>query len=158
MGWEEKVTLSGQEFYFNTDTEQVSWQKPEELMTPEEKEDNSHTWVWVPHENLLWQPAKRLETTPAGDVMVELENGEHMMVPKSGVMKNKYTKHKKQIVPLWEVKKRDLRFLEDDCVMLDPVNEAFIIYNLEMRYKEQSIYTCKYSAPNNQQTNLPQGE
>ena len=41
------TTPEGHEYYYNTETDETSWEKPEELMTEEEKDANGD-WHWVP--------------------------------------------------------------------------------------------------------------
>mmetsp|Transcript_7296 Transcript_7296/g.8849 ORF Transcript_7296/g.8849 Transcript_7296/m.8849 type:complete len:1339 (-) Transcript_7296:217-4233(-) len=142
MVWVEKKTMDGMAFYMETDTDDVSWLKPEALMTDEEKEESQGEWTWVPHATDMWQPA-RIEKRGEGKAptVVRLEDGNQVEIPADGKMRGPLTGGRKQHVPLWELKKGNLKFLEDDLVMLDPVNEAFIIRNLAARYDQRIIYT-----------------
>ena len=122
-GWQEKTTLDGLTFFMNAETEQVSWTKPEELMTDEEKEENSGEWVWVPHKSNMWQPAKVVKRDDDGKVHVTLVDGSLMMIPAPNsvgkvVMNDKNTGNVKQEVPLWECNRSNLRFKEDDLVSI----------------------------------------
>eukprot|EP00924_Labyrinthula_sp_SR-Ha-C_P009321 maker-scaffold_2-snap-gene-20.33-mRNA-1 protein AED:0.00 eAED:0.00 QI:73/1/1/1/1/1/2/54/1259 len=141
MVWQEKRTLDGMAFYVETETNDVSWHKPEALMSAEEKQDSEGEWVWVPHPVDMWQAGRVVKRDSDGSTHVALDNGSLMMVPASGVMQGPETGQRKQVVPLWSLNKNDLRFVEDDLVMLDPVNEAFIINNLDRRYRQGKIYT-----------------
>lgn len=141
MVWTEKYTIDGMAFYLETDTNEVSWQKPEALMSEEEIKENQGEWVWVPHPTDMWQEGKVQKRDDDGAVHVLLNSGSLMRVPPSREMEGTATAGRKQVVPLWELKKSNLRFLEDDLVMLDPVNEAFIIRNLAQRYAKKQIYT-----------------
>ena len=142
MSWVVKHTIDEQlEFYWNKDSGEVSWEKPKELLSEEELADLEFKHVWVPSQKTLWQPAKVLATGEDNSTTVETSEGERMVIPANGYMQDRHTRHKRMHVPLWEVNKSNLRFLEDDCVMLDPVNEAFIVYNLQKRYDTGKIYT-----------------
>ena len=142
MSWQVKRTIDEElEFYWNKDSGEVSWEKPKELLTEEELADLEFRHVWVPSHETLWQPAKVVGTGTDGSTTVQTESGESMVIPANGMVQSRHTRHRKVHVPLWEVNKSNLRFLEDDCVMLDPVNEAFIVYNLQKRYDTGKIYT-----------------
>lgn len=62
MGWEEKLTLEGLTYYYNTSTKEVTWDKPDELLSAQEREENQGTWTWVPHAKDVWQPVGILPT------------------------------------------------------------------------------------------------
>eukprot|EP00924_Labyrinthula_sp_SR-Ha-C_P000553 maker-scaffold_27-snap-gene-2.56-mRNA-1 protein AED:0.17 eAED:0.17 QI:0/0/0/1/1/1/2/0/1327 len=141
MVWQERRTLDGMAFYIETETEEVSWQKPEALMSAEEKQASEGEWVWVPHPVDMWQAGKVVKKDDDGTTHVALDDGSLMKVPATGEMQGPETGGRKQVVPLWSLNKNNLRFLEDDLVMLDPVNEAFIINNLARRYEKKQIYT-----------------
>ena len=42
-----------------TETNETTWDKPEELMTPEELSSTGE-WVWVPHPDEVFVPARKL--------------------------------------------------------------------------------------------------
>ena len=71
--WRECTTDEGLDYYFNTETNETSWDKPAELMTKEEL-SASGDWVWVPHETQAFVPARKLGAK-GKKAEVELEDG-----------------------------------------------------------------------------------
>jgi len=139
MVWERRRTIEdGFEYFVHSVTNQVSWNDPSKNM---EENDASDEYVWVPHEIHLWQVAKVEKRDMGGNVHVLLDSGKSLCIPPNRVLQSTLTKGKKQKVPLWPVSKSNLRFLADDLVMLDHVNEAVIIRNLAKRYEQDEIYT-----------------
>jgi len=139
-GWVEKVTLEGEPYFYNESQKKITWEKPEELMTKQELDDMQGDWVWVPHPDLLWQPA-RVVSKDGENTKVVTERGKKMTIPSSGVMEGMETSGRKQKVPLWDLSRSDLRLLEDDLVMLGSVNEAIISYTLRTFYESNVLYT-----------------
>jgi myosin heavy subunit len=123
-GWSERTTVDGMMYYYNSRNENVSWDKPDELKTVEEKQVDSGNWVWVRDEKEAWLPAQKLDGNT-----VKTIDGKRMNVKQS------------KDEPLWELKRSALRLLVDDLVMLDDPNEAAIVYNLRERFRENKIYT-----------------
>ena len=81
-----------------------------------------------------------LEKTAEGTV-VKASSGETILVPKSGIMQDKYTDGRSQPVPLWPLKKSELAHIEDDLIMIENVNDGSIIYTLNKRYTAGQLYT-----------------
>jgi hypothetical protein len=46
--WRQLFTEDGLDYYVNTETNETTWDKPEELMTSEEL-NQSGDWLWAPH-------------------------------------------------------------------------------------------------------------
>ena len=53
-GWIEKKTIEGQSYYFNTVKETLSWDKPDELKTAEEKRVDEANLCWIPDKTEGW--------------------------------------------------------------------------------------------------------
>lgn len=141
MGWVEKQTMDGQEYYYNSTNKAVTWDKPDELRSAEEIEEESGEWFWVPHKTNLWQPARLSKKKKDGSTELKNREGDVIIVPKNGKMNGPLTQGKEKLVPLWPVKSSSLRMLEDDLVMLDNVNEALIAHNIRERYMKNQLYT-----------------
>lgn len=142
MGWQEKTTLEGLVYYYNTSSKEVTWEKPDELLSPQEREENQGTWTWVPHPQDVWQPARKQDANSDGSVDCILENNKKVTIPKNGIVKaSKLTGHKDQKVPLWPLNRSALRHLEDDLVMTDGINEGMISHTLRERYNSNELYT-----------------
>ena len=123
-GWSERQTVDGMPYYYNSLNENVSWDKPDELKTAEEKQVDSGNWVWIRDKKEAWLPAQLLNGNT-----VKLLDGRKVDV-KPG--KNE---------PMWPLKRSALQLLVDDLVMLDDPNEAAIVYNLRERFRDNKIYT-----------------
>ena len=59
--WQALLTDDGLEYYVNTENGTTTWDKPEELMTPDEI-NSQGTWVWAPHQTNVYVPAKLVST------------------------------------------------------------------------------------------------
>ncbi|GBG32521.1 Myosin-1 [Hondaea fermentalgiana] len=141
-GWVTKVTLEGEEYYYREASNEITWEKPEALLTRDEIEANKGDWAWVPHPTLLWQPARTVNEDAAGTVHMVTEAGKNIKIPKSRVMNGPETNGREQKVPLWPLHRSVLKHLEDDLVAADGVNEGIISYTLRELYENKSqIYT-----------------
>jgi len=143
--WVERVTFDGRPYFYNTSVfsqERISWDKPDELMTTEEKEKTTGEWVWVPHPSDYWQPAKVVKRSKDGSTIVQPYKGQQFSIPSDGkVDPCRESGGRTQHVPMWPVNHTSLNFLEDDLIALDPVNHATILHNIKQRYLEDEIYT-----------------
>ena len=128
MHWVEKTTVDGALYYHNPALEKVSWDKPNELKTPEELATDTGDWVWVRDAKEAWLPA-RVESQTADRVAVKFENGRQATVTQSADE------------PLWRLTASQLTHLKDDMVMLDSLNEAMMVHDVRERYKKDEIYT-----------------
>ncbi|CAM9589718.1 unnamed protein product [Chrysoparadoxa australica] len=125
--WQQKKTADGTDYYWNTVTESVTWDKPDVLCTAEERDTASGDWVWVKDESEGWEPGRLIKTV--GDsVTVQLRSG-----------RKKAAKKTKE--PLWPLKLSSLRQIEEDLVMVDDINTALMMHCLKERYKRDQIYT-----------------
>mmetsp|Transcript_42341 Transcript_42341/g.67881 ORF Transcript_42341/g.67881 Transcript_42341/m.67881 type:complete len:1247 (-) Transcript_42341:4136-7876(-) len=141
-GWEEKYTIDGMAYYYNHDSEEVTWEKPFEMLSKEEQEDGKTEWVWIPHPTKVWQPAKGLKQKSDGSYECKTEDGQKVTIPADRVLTEpSLTCGDSVEVPLWPLKLSSLRMPEDDLVMLDAHNEALLIHNLRIRYEKDDLYT-----------------
>ena len=122
--------------YYNDETKEVSWNDPND-----KAEDDSTEWTWVPHPVDFWQPARIESRNDDGTTLCVTESGKQIIVPKDGVMKGEETAGRTQNVPLWKLRRSELKHVEDDLIMLEYVNDGSIIYNLAESYKKQGLYT-----------------
>ena len=100
--WQACKTPDGYDYYFNTVTNETSWDKPEELMTDEEK-DSAGDWQWVPDEAQAYLPGKK--TREEGKFsFCQMEDGQERKVLTS------------TLAPL---KKSSMQRIPDDLVLLD---------------------------------------
>lgn len=97
--------------------------KPEKPPQKIVKKKNNEKWFWVKHDILGWAPAQ--------------EVGENEYLYEDGYT-NHHTKRNEVVYPL---NREHLGHLEDDIVMLDDINEGFILYNIRERYAHNSIYS-----------------
>ena len=55
------MTDDGVEYYFNTETLEKSFDKPEELMTDAELKNSKSKWVWIEDKDEAFLPAKLIK-------------------------------------------------------------------------------------------------
>jgi len=66
-GWKERRTVDGGEYYHNVLTDEVSWDKPPQLQTAEERQVDTSDCVWLPSEQEGgWVPAYVTNRTGRG--------------------------------------------------------------------------------------------
>lgn len=148
-GWMEKKTLEGMEYYYNKNSEDVSWEKPDALKTPEELEEAKGEWMWIPHPTLVWQAARRVKKKKDGTNKFKTVDGSTVTikVPKTGknyfYLVGELTGERKQRIPVpfWPLKTSSLKFNEEDLVGIDHINEGLICHNLRTRYEKNELYT-----------------
>jgi myosin heavy subunit len=139
MPWETKKTMDGLDFYYNTDTREISLDKPPAMRTVSEA--NPGNWTWAPHPKDYWVPAKIVSENDDGTVELKTDSGDTISVPKNRKMEDVHTAGRVQEVPLWPLKKSELKRLEPDLIMLENVNDGSIIHNLKQNYAQASLYT-----------------
>jgi len=137
--WQPCVTADGLDYYYNTDTKETSWDKPEELMTPAELDAKGRReggamdrrmgilgkWVWVPDDTECYVPGRvGLEVGPKTNVT--LEDGSERSVAS------------KELMPL---SRSSLQRLVADLVLLDSMSSPLILHNLRQRFQQKLIYT-----------------
>ena len=138
-GWLEKSTIDGLPYYYNENTEEITWDKPDALRTPQEIEEESGDWTWVPHPTQLWQPARIISKNEDGSTTCQTQSGKEVVVPANGMMNG--IGGKKVKVEFWPLKISSLKRAEEDLVRLDALNDAAIINNIRIRYERDELYT-----------------
>eukprot|EP00949_MAST-11_sp_MAST-11-sp1_P000183 g183.t1 len=123
--WQACLTDDGLDFYVNTETNETTWDKPEELMTEEELNATGE-WLWVPDEENVFMPAK-LISSRGKKHKVEFEDG------------NTATVSAKKCSPC---KRSWLKRVVADLTLLDDMGAPLILHNLKERFEKAShIYT-----------------
>lgn len=126
-GWSEHVTPEGYTYFFNESTGETTWDKPAELQT-EDDERYAGDWVWMPHEEYAFLPAKVVSGNAKGRCELETEDGQVWNMDGS----------KTELIP---VTRLSLTHLQNDLVLLDDMNIPLIMHNLKERCKKNLIYT-----------------
>jgi hypothetical protein len=128
-GWKERRTVDGGEYYHNVETDEVSWEKPLELQSAEERKVDSSDCVWLPSEQEGgWVPAY-VSSRSGGKVRAKpVQGGKEVTV------------NPKEVFPL-KMSHLDKRFMQDDLVLLESLDRPLMAYNLRHRYQEDKIYT-----------------
>ena len=123
-GWEERKTVDGVPYYYNNKTKCLSWEKPDVLLTEQERSQGSQRWVWVADAEEAWIPicvvgvarwSDPKESEKGNKVSGRREDGGSV----SGVQK------------VGDVHWASLRELPDDVVLLEDTNEPSILYTLK---------------------------
>lgn len=125
--WEAFQSADGLEYYYNSVTEETTWDKPEALKGADE--DDTGDWFWVPDESQGYIVGKVEHEYYDGNTTVRTPDGSEVEVeiPKG-----------KELIP---VKLSSLKKLTDDLVKLEDINDPFIVHNLRERCKTNDIYT-----------------
>ena len=72
-GWMECQTADGQLYYYNPQTEETSWDKPDALKSTEELE-NQGDWVWAPDPEEGYVCGQIVQNHHNGDVELQTED------------------------------------------------------------------------------------
>ena len=84
-GWKVRCTVDGGEYYHNVNTDEVSWEKPYELQTPEERQTDTSDCVWLPSDQLGgWVPAYVLSRAANRVRVRPVQGGKEAEVPTGG--------------------------------------------------------------------------
>eukprot|EP00039_Didymoeca_costata_P017476 m.324043 g.324043 ORF g.324043 m.324043 type:complete len:483 (+) comp16540_c7_seq2:247-1695(+) len=122
--WRACVTDDGLDFYVNTETNETTWDKPEELMTDEERK-TAGEWLWVPDDENVYVPARK--TGESGKKLrVVRQDGGDVTVPKDDC---------------FPLKKTSLKRVVEDLTLLDDMSAPLILNNLKSRFLQSEIYT-----------------
>lgn len=121
MPWEISVS-EGKEYYFNTETGDITWECPQELL------DSDTDYIWVRHEEDVFVPCKVVEMQDDENILVELEGGQTMLVSSTGIL---------ECIPSMS----SLLRLPTNLVEIDVINEPSVLYTLRKRFNRDEIYT-----------------
>lgn len=122
--WVALVTEDGLDYYQNTETNETTWDKPEELMTEDELNAQG-TWLWVPDKLNVYVPAKLIASRGTKH-QVELENGDKITVKKANCR---------------DMQRAFLQRVVSDLTLLDDMGAPLILHNLRKRFEGGDIYT-----------------
>eukprot|EP00462_Mataza_sp_D1_P023215 CAMPEP_0175129960 /NCGR_PEP_ID=MMETSP0087-20121206/5753_1 /TAXON_ID=136419 /ORGANISM="Unknown Unknown, Strain D1" /LENGTH=1504 /DNA_ID=CAMNT_0016412149 /DNA_START=25 /DNA_END=4539 /DNA_ORIENTATION=- len=122
--WQHCVTNDGLDYYYNTETKETTWEKPEELMSPDEI-DSKGEWMWVPDPVHCFVPGKVIAKN-ATQATLSLEDGQERTVKSSLIS---------------QLKRSSLQRIVADLVLLDDMNPPLILHNLKKRFEQEKIYT-----------------
>jgi len=122
--WRALVTEDGVDYYLNIETNETQWEKPLELMSDAEINDQGE-WLWVPSSTDVYIPAK-LDSTKGDKVRVTTTDNSSLVVKKSLTMK---------------MKRSYLQRTTTDLTLLDDLAAPLILHNLRKRFEKGDIYT-----------------
>ena len=126
--WQENVTEDGVKYYFNTETMEKTFDKPEELMTEAELKNSKSKWVWVKDKDEAFLPAKLIRQGKTKSTVLVENSTEEKTVKTS------------ETTPL--LRKALLNRTVEDLTLLDEMSLPLILNNLKKRFVEKSqIYT-----------------
>ena len=129
-----RMTVDGGRYYHNTATDEVSWDKPVELQTMEERQTDTSDCVWLPSaEEGGWVPAYVLNRTPKSVTARLIAGGPDVQVPQSG-------KGAVRLAPL-KLSHLEARSMQSDLVMLESLETPLMAHCLRHRYALDEIYT-----------------
>lgn len=124
--WRACLTEDGVEYYFNTETNETTWDKPEELMSADEVNAQGE-WVWVPHPENVFVPAKKIGDAGKGKIEVEYQDGSGRVTVK--------------LSDCQTFNKSSLKRVVADLTLLDDMSTQLILHNLRQRFEKKEIYT-----------------
>ena len=128
--WKWLQNPEGVSYFFNKDTEELLWEKPEVFMTDLEKEMSSGEYVWCPHDDAAYLPGRVMSRH---DARISAE-----VIHPDG---------RRETITVLEKKSTPIKSMAaisenlDDLVQLAEVNEAGIVHLLRARFAEDLIYT-----------------
>jgi len=125
--WATYQTADGLEYYFNSVTEETTWDKPDELKTQDELDTGE--WFWIPDEDEGYLVGNIVHEFYDGASTVRTPDGDELQIeiPKGATLE--------------PVKLSQLVKTYDDLVKMDSVTDPFIVHNLRERCKKGEIYT-----------------
>ena len=74
-GWLEKFTTEGVAYYFNETRDELTWDRPEALLTTEEKSQAKQKLVWVRDEEHSWLPARIVKESKGKATVETVKDG-----------------------------------------------------------------------------------
>ena len=83
--WLAKKTIDGMDYYYNTSSKALTWDKPDALKTAEEKKIDDQNLAWVPDDNQCFVEGRILKEESNGKVTLVGTNGKTVTVKKGQV-------------------------------------------------------------------------
>eukprot|EP01084_Bolivina_argentea_P201244 344028_1 len=124
--WQELRTEDGLIYYFNRKTQETTWDKPDELMSDDEKA-YATDWVWVPDDREVYVAGRIIDDSNNNQCIIEMENGEER------------TCNKRQLISM---KKSSLQRIVSDLTLLDEMSIPLILHCLRKRFESGKIYSA----------------
>lgn len=145
-GWKMRMTVDGGEYYHNVITDAVSWDKPLELQSVEERATDSSDCVWMPDAEGSggWVPAHVLSRTAKGAMKVRpVSGGKEREIGGPGKKGAGGASSAASSAPIYPLKLSHLqpRFMQPDLVLLESLDPPLIAYCLRHRFEKDQIYT-----------------
>ena len=139
------MTVDGGEYYHNTITDAVSWDRPRELQSADERATDNSDCVWLPmQEGGGWEPAhviKRADVGTRGDKSV---TARPVAGGKERTISTKATKGATVVEAIYPLKLSHTspRFMQGgDLVLLESLDPPLVAYCLRHRFEQDQIYT-----------------
>eukprot|EP01083_Nonionella_stella_P139035 423279_1 len=123
--WAELQTEDGLTYYYNTQTNETTWDCPEELLTDADRAKQGE-WVWVPDDREVFVPGK-VSQRANGFMTVETDDGRRLQFPESERLE--------------QLRWTSLQRITPDLVLLDALSDPLILHNLRKRFERGDIYT-----------------
>jgi len=128
------MTVDGGEYYHNIKTDAVSWEKPFELQSAEERKTDDSDCIWMPSEaEGGWMPAHVLSRTARGLRVRPVSGGKECDISAQG----------SQGLAVYPLKLSHLaaRFMQPDLVLLEALDPPLIAFCLRHRFQQEKIYS-----------------
>ena len=132
-GWQEKFTTDGVAYFYKQSTDELTWDRPDELKSAEERANAASKLVWVRDETDAWLPARVIKESKGKAVVETVANGKRR--------KKKMNVPSSDLAHEWEFRASELDRLPSDIVLLDHINEASITHVLRERFENGEVYT-----------------
>lgn len=131
-GWVEEITLEGQVYYRNAVTSEVRWEIPKTCLN---RLSFDNSWVWIPHPQEAFVPAKLIQANENGEIVVQ-KVGETSHTKITGAEAGK-------CVPLNKTELSQIPYvsLTQDLIHLAQPTDPLLLHVLRSRFIADKIYT-----------------